>query len=154
MSNLFVIGFDEPHKAEELRLKLQELQGKYVLDLQEMVVVAKDEKGKVKLHQSGGVRTLESPVIPGVCGSLTALICLSAAGSTLAALGITHHFMKKLVRILLPGGSALFVLSGRPSPDREEVFKELSGIGGKVLGTSLSRTDEAKLQAALTAARS
>jgi uncharacterized membrane protein len=47
MSNLFVIGFDEPHKAEELRLKLQELQGKYVLDLQEMVVVAKDEKGKV-----------------------------------------------------------------------------------------------------------
>jgi uncharacterized membrane protein len=29
MSNLFVIGFDEPHKAEELRLKLQELQGKF-----------------------------------------------------------------------------------------------------------------------------
>ena len=27
MSNLFVIGFDEPHKAEEVRLKLQELHG-------------------------------------------------------------------------------------------------------------------------------
>ena len=109
MSNLFVIGFDEPHKAEELRLKLQELQGKYVLDLQEMVVVAKDEKGKVKLHQSGGVWTLESPVIPGLCGSLTCLICLNAttaaAGSALVALGITHHFMKELVRILIPGGS-------------------------------------------------
>src|ERR1700758_2561648 len=95
MSNLFVIGFDEPHKAEELRLKLQELQGKYVLDLQEMVVVAKDEKGKVKLHQSGGVRTLESPVIPGLCGSLTALICLNAttaaAGSALVALSHTDE---------------------------------------------------------------
>src|SRR6266403_2340240 len=158
MSNLFVIGFDEPHKAEELRLKLQELQGKYVLDLQEMVVVAKDEKGKVKLHQSGGVRTLESPVIPGLCGSLTTLICLNAttaaAGSALVALGITHHFMKELVRILIPGGSALFILTGRPSPDREGVFKELSGIGGKILKTPLSHTDEAKLQAALTAARS
>ena len=84
MSNLFVIGFDEPHKAEELRLKLQELQGKYVLDLQEMVVVAKDEKGKVKLHQSGGVRTLESPVIPGLCGSLTTLICLNATTAAAA----------------------------------------------------------------------
>jgi len=158
MSNLFVIGFDEPHKAEELRLKLQELQGKYVLDLQEMVVVAKDGKGKVKLHQSGDVWTLESPVIPGLCGSLTCLICLNAttaaAGSALVALGITHHFMKELVRILIPGGSALFILTGRPSPDREEVFKELSGIGGKILKTPLSHTDEAKLQAALTAARS
>jgi len=158
MSNLFVIGFDEPHKAGEVCLKLQELQGKYVLDLQEMVVVAKDEKGKVKLHQSGGVRTLESPVIPGLCGSLTALICLNAttatAGSELAALGITHHFMKELVRILIPSGSALFILTGRPSPDREKVFNELSGIGGKILKTSLSHTDEAKLQAALTAARS
>jgi uncharacterized membrane protein len=60
MSNLFVIGFDEPHKAEELRIKLQELQGKYVLDLQEMVVVAKDEKGKVKLHQSGAFGPLRA----------------------------------------------------------------------------------------------
>jgi uncharacterized membrane protein len=53
MPNLFVIGFDEPHQAEELCLKLQELQGKYVLDVREMVVAAKDEKGKVKLHYIG-----------------------------------------------------------------------------------------------------
>jgi uncharacterized membrane protein len=43
MPNLFVVGFDEPQKAEGLRLKLQELQGKYVLDLQDMVVAVKDE---------------------------------------------------------------------------------------------------------------
>jgi uncharacterized membrane protein len=43
-TKLFVIGFDEPQKAEELRLKLQELRGKYVLDLQEMVVAVKDDK--------------------------------------------------------------------------------------------------------------
>jgi uncharacterized membrane protein len=34
------------------------------------------------------------------------------------------------------------------------VLQELSGIGGKVLTTSLSHADEAKLQAALTAAKS
>jgi uncharacterized membrane protein len=158
MPNLFVIGFDEPQKAEGLRLKLQELQGKYVLDLQDMVVAVKDEKGKVKLHQSGSLPTAQSPVFPGFCGSLTALIFLNAttgaAGSALAAVGISQHFMKELAGTLVPGGSALFVLIGRPSPDRENVLKELGGIGGKVLTTSLSHTDEAILQDALRAARS
>jgi uncharacterized membrane protein len=36
----------------------------------------------------------------------------------------------------------------------ENVLKELGGIGGKVLTTSLSHTDEAILQDALRAARS
>jgi uncharacterized membrane protein len=157
MPNLFVIGFDEPQKAEGLRLKLQELQGKYVLDLQDMVVAVKDEKGKVKLHQSGSLATAQSPVFPGFCGSLTALIFLNAttgaAGSALAAVGISQHFMKELAGTLVPGGSALFVLIGRPSPDRENVLKELGGIGGKVLTTSLSHADEARLQDALRAAR-
>jgi uncharacterized membrane protein len=92
MPNLFVIGFDEPQKAEELRLKLQELAGKYVLDLREMVVAIKDERGKVKLHQGGSLLTAESPVFLGFCGSVTALIFLNAstgaAGSALAAVGI------------------------------------------------------------------
>jgi uncharacterized membrane protein len=155
MPNLFVIGFDQPHKAEELRAKLQELQGKYVLDLQDMVVAVKDEKGRVKLHQKGSSLT-DSMAFPGFCGSLTALIFLNAttgaAGGALAAVGITQHFMKELAGTLIPGGSALFVLTGVPSPDREGVLKELSGFGGKILATSLSHSDEAKLQAALTAA--
>ena len=53
MSNLFVVGFDEPHKAEEVSLKLQELQGEYLLDLEEVIVAIKDQKGKVKLRQAG-----------------------------------------------------------------------------------------------------
>jgi uncharacterized membrane protein len=158
MPNLFVIGFDEPHKAEELCLKLQELQGKYVLDVREMVVAVKDEKGKVKLHYQGSPATADRPVFLGFCGSLTALILLNAttgaAGGALAAVGITPHFMKELTGTLIPGGSALFALTGVPSPDRESVLKELNGIGGKILTTSLSHSDEAKLQAALEAASS
>ena len=33
MSNLFVLGFDEPKKAEEVSLKRQELHGEYLLHL-------------------------------------------------------------------------------------------------------------------------
>jgi uncharacterized membrane protein len=61
--------------------------------------------------------------------------------------------MKELAGTLLPGGSALFVLIGMPSPDRENVLKDLSGAGGKILTTSLSHADEAKLQDALRAAK-
>jgi uncharacterized membrane protein len=154
MSNFFVIGFDEPHKAEEVSLKLQELQSEYLLDLEEVVVAVKDEKGKVKLHQAGSLLTADDAVFAGFCGSLTALIFLNArmgaASGALAEVGITPHFMKELAGTLIPGGSALFVLVRRPSPDRERVLK---GIGGKILKTSVSHEDAAKLQAALSAAR-
>jgi uncharacterized membrane protein len=38
MGNLVVVGFDEPHKAEEARLRLQKLQSEYLLDLADVVV--------------------------------------------------------------------------------------------------------------------
>ena len=158
MANLFVIGFHQPDEAEKLRLKLLQLQDKYFIDLQDIVVAVKDEKGKVKLHYRGNLLTPDRAVFPGFCGSLTALIFFNAttgsAGSALAAVGITEHFMKELAGTLVPGGSALFVLTGIPSPDRENVLKGLSGVGGKILQTSLSHADEAKLQSALRGAKS
>jgi uncharacterized membrane protein len=78
MSNLVVVGFDEPHKAEEVRLKLQKLQSEYLLDLADAVVAVKDEKGKVKLHQAGNL-TADGAMSGGFCGSLTGLIFLNAA---------------------------------------------------------------------------
>ena len=53
MSNLVVVGFDDLNKAAEVRLKLQKLQSEYLLDLADVVVAVKDEKGMVKLHHAG-----------------------------------------------------------------------------------------------------
>jgi len=55
MSNLLVVGFNDPHKAEEVRLKLLELQGEYLLDLANVVVAVKDESGKIQLHHEGNL---------------------------------------------------------------------------------------------------
>jgi uncharacterized membrane protein len=92
----------------------------------------------------------------GFRGSLTALIFLNAAtgaaGSALADVGVTRHLMKEMAGTLTPGGSALFVLVRRPSPNRERVL-ELRGIGGKILKTLVSHENAAILQAALSAAR-
>ena len=43
MSNLVVVGYDDPYKAEEVRLKLRKLQSEYLLDLADVVVAIKDE---------------------------------------------------------------------------------------------------------------
>ena len=66
MSNLVVVGFDELHKAEEVRLKLQKLQGEYLLNLADVVVAVKDETGKVKLHHAGRLIAYDA-VFPGFC---------------------------------------------------------------------------------------
>ena len=55
MSTLVVVGYDHPDKAEEVRLKLQKLESEHLLDLADLVVAVQDEKGKVRLHQSGNL---------------------------------------------------------------------------------------------------
>ena len=157
MSNLVLIGFDEPHKAEDVRLKLQKLQSEYLLDLADVVVAIKDETGKVQLHHAGNLIT-DTAVGQGFCGSLANLILLNAAAGAasgaLTDVGINDHFMKELTATLIPSSSALFVLTRRPTPDRERLLEELKGLGGKILMTSLSHEDQARLQAALSAGKS
>jgi len=105
MSNLVVIGFDEPNKAEEVCLKLQELQSQNLLDLADVVVAVKDESGNIKLHHEGNLIS-DTAVFQGFCGSLANLILLNAAGGAtsgaLTDVGINDHFMKELTATLDP----------------------------------------------------
>jgi uncharacterized membrane protein len=66
-------------------------------------------------------------------------------------IGINDQFMKDLAATFKPGTSALFVLVRKATPDK--VLEELSKFKGKVLKTSLSKEDEAALQAALDSAK-
>ena len=162
MSTLAVIGYDNEFKAEEVRLTLRKLQKEYLIDLEDAVVAVKDAQGNVKLHQAVNL-TAAGAVGGGFWGSLIGLIFLNpllgaaigaAAGATSGALtdvGINDNFMKDLAAAMTPGSSALFVLVRKATPDK--VLAELQGSGGKVLKTSLSHDDEAKLQAALSAAK-
>lgn len=161
MSTLVVVGYDDRFKAEEVRLKLLKLQKEYLIDIEDAVVAVKDDKDKVKLHQAVNL-TAAGAVSGGFWGSLIGLIFLNpllgmavgaAAGAVSGALtdvGIDDDFMKELSETLAPGNSALFVLVKKATPDK--VLEELKGTGGKVLRTSLSHDNEAKLQAALDAA--
>jgi uncharacterized membrane protein len=157
MGNLFVIGFDEPNQAEEVHFKLQKLQSEGLVDLADVAVTVKDETGKAKLHHAGNLWA-EGVAFQGFCGSLANLILLNAtagaASGALADVGITDRFMKELATVLIPSRSALFVLTRRPTSDKDRVLEELKGLGGKIFTTSLSHEDEARLQAALNATKS
>lgn len=65
--------------------------------------------------------------------------------------GINDRFMKELAATMTPNSSALFVLVYKATPDK--VLEELKGTGGTILKASLTNEDEAKLQAALDAAK-
>jgi uncharacterized membrane protein len=162
MSTLVVVGYDDPFKAEEVRMKLQKMQKDYLIDLEDAVFAVKDENGKVKLHQAINL-TAAGAATGGFWGALLGLIFLNpllgmAIGATAGAvsgaltdLGINDKFMKDLAATLKPKSSVLFVLVRKVTPDK--VLEELAGTGGTVLKSSLSHEDEARLQAALSAAK-
>jgi uncharacterized membrane protein len=161
MSELVVIAYEDKFKAEQVRLTLLKLQGDFLVDLEDAVVVVKDEEGKVKLHQihhlagtgafTGGLLGLligvlfMSPVLGAAVGAATGAII-----GTLGDFGINDQFMKELAEVLAPGSSALFVLVRKVTPDK--VIDEVKKYGGKVLRTSLTKEDEETLQAALDSA--
>lgn len=163
MSDLIVVAYDDMFEAETVRLKLLKMQKEYLVDLEDAVVAVKDQAGKVKLNQMYHLAA-SGALGGGFWGALIGLIFMmpvlgavvgaasGAAAGALSDVGIDDDFMKKLAEALKPGTSMLFVLIRKMTTDK--VLAELSGTGGKVLQTSLSHDDEAKLQTALDAAKS
>jgi len=162
MSQLVVIGFDNQHQAEEVRLALLKMQREYLVDLEDAAIAEKKPDGKVKLHQIHNL-TSAGAAGGGFWGMLVGMIFLNpllgaavgagagAISGALSDVGVNNNFMKELAATLKPGGSALFILVRKATPDK--VLEELKGYGGKVLQTSLTHEEEAKLQAALDAAK-
>jgi len=162
MSNIFVaVAYDDEYQAQEVRLRLLRMQKEYLIDLEDAVVAVRDAKGKVKLHQIRDMTTAGA-ISGSFWGLLIGLIFMNpllglaagAAGGAISGaltdVGIDDDFMKKLASELHPGASVLFVLVKDFTEDK--VLAELEGTGGRLLKTSLSHEDEAKLQAVLDVA--
>ena len=158
MSDLVVIGFDTEHKAFEMRAELVKLQKEYLIEMEDVVVVTKDDKNKVKLHQALNL-TAAGAVGGAFWGTLIGMIFLNplvgaavgagagALGGKLKDLGISDKFMKELGETITPGSSALFVLVRKVTPDK--VLDALKNFEGKVLKTSLTKDKEEELQQVL-----
>ncbi len=158
MANLVAITFDDEATAFEMRAELVKLQKEYLIVMEDVVVVTRDDKGKVKLHQAMNL-TAAGAASGGFWGLLLGMVFMSpllgwavgagagALSGKLTDIGIDDNFMKELGSSLEPGGSALFVLVKESTPDK--VLERLQGFKGKVLKTSLTHEEEEKLQEAL-----
>lgn len=167
MSELIVVGFEKPETADQVLHKLGNLKKEYLIDLEDAVVVVRDEDGKVNLKQSINLAALGASsglVSGGLFGTLIGLLFLNplagfalggavgaGAGALSGALGdygIDDTFIKSLGETLPENSSALFVLVRKVQP--EKVLAEFEGLQGKVLKTSLSPAQEERLQQALS----
>ena len=52
MSDLVVIEFDNEQAAFEMRAALAKMQKEYLIQMKDIVVVTRNEKGKIRLHQA------------------------------------------------------------------------------------------------------
>jgi len=162
MSSLVVVGYDDIHKAEEVRITLLKLQQEYLIDLDDAVVVIRKPDGKIKLNQAVNL-TAAGATSGTFWGLLIGALFLSpflgaavgaASGAIAGALsdvGINDQFMKEVAAALKPGTSALFVLVRSATADK--VAEQIQGTGGKIIKTNLTHEDEAKLQAVLDKAQ-
>jgi uncharacterized membrane protein len=158
MSDLVVIEFDNEQAAFDMRAELAKMQKEYLIEMEDVVVVTKDDKGKAKLHQAVNL-TAAGAVGGSFWGMLIGMIFLNpligaAVGAGAGALagklkdiGIDDNFMKELSADFTEGTSALFILVRKVTTDK--VLDRLQGFKGKVLKTSLTVDAEDELRKVL-----
>lgn len=166
MSDLVVIGFESTLKADEVLWRLRALKRQHLIDLEDAVVVVRDESGEVHLKQSIDLAALDASsglLSGGLLGAFVGLLFLNptagfligsmfgagagALSGSLGDYGINDDFIKSLSETIPPDSSALFVLVRKVEP--EKVLAELSDVKGKVLRTTLSPDQEKRLREAL-----
>jgi uncharacterized membrane protein len=162
VSDLVVISFPDEQTAFELRAALVKMQKDYLIEMEDVVVVTKDQEGRVKLHQAANL-TAMGAVTGGFWGMLIGMLFLNpllgaAVGAGAGALsgrftdlGIDDNFMKNLAESFKPGCAAIFILVKKVTPD-----KVIAGLGefkgkGRVIRTSLTKDEEDGLRAFIEA---
>lgn len=166
MSDLVILGFDGFHTADEALNKLRSLQKEYLIDLEDACVVERDSEGKIHIKQAvnltalgaatGGSRGAVMGLLFGLlflnplAGMAIGAVAGAGAGAlsgSLADYGIRDDFVRRLAETIPQGSSALCVLIRSVTADK--VIPELEPYKPRVLKTSLSNEQEAKLKAAL-----
>jgi uncharacterized membrane protein len=155
MSTLVAIAYPDQSTAENVLGTLARLQTEHLIQLEDAVVVTRQQDGKVKLHQSN--KLVSGGAAGGALwGGLIGLIFLvpllgmavgaatGAAAGALTDVGVDDKFMKELGAKLQPGGAALITLVRTGTPDK--VLPEIAHFGGEVIQTSLDNDAEERLR--------
>lgn len=162
MSRLIAIVFHDQSTAFEMRAALAKMQEQYLLEMEDAVVVTRDLKGKIKLHQASSL-TAAGAASGAFWGMLIGLLFFSpflgaavgagagALSGKLTDLGIDNKVASQLSDELTPNSSALVVILRQVTPDKVlDGLRQFAGKG-RVFQTSLSKDDERSLREVLEA---
>lgn len=159
MSDLVAISYDSVATAKQVAGNVVEAQKAHIIQLDDLVVVERQQDGKVKLHQpsAAGAGAAGGALWGGLIGliffvPLLGMAIGAASGAAAGALsdyGVDDDFMKDLGANLEPGQGAVILLVRSMTPDK--LLAEIK-IPGKVIQTSLDDDTEQRLTEALTAA--
>src|SRR5690606_12399498 len=155
MTELIVIGYETPEKAQEARTELFGLTKEYLVQVGDAVVATRDPSGQIKLDQMVNLWGVGAAggsfwgLLAGLLffNPLLGVVTGAAAGAVAGALndyGISDNFMRQVADVLQPGQAALFVLADRVSSER--VIERISQHGRQVLRTNLDRAQEERLR--------
>ena len=181
MSNLVVVGFkNDKYKAAEALNKLRQMDF-WKDQLDDAVAVYRGFNGELRIDQSYQLTTEEGAAWGTLWGSLIGLLVAIpfTAGATAPAAavlaggaitgwavgapagiigaawwkedyGIPEDFVHEAGSLIQPGDSAIFALVERIFDD---AVRQFEGFGGKVLMTTLTPEQDAKIQNVLNQAR-
>ena len=157
MANLVAIAYEDVNQAQEVMGTLGKLVKEHSLELEDAVIVERQDGGKIKLHQpsTAGAGAAGGALWGGLIGliflmPLFGMAIGAASGAAAGAAsdyGIDDKFMKEIADKLPEGGAAIFVLVREATTDK--VVPEIAKYGGHVIQSSLSNEQEAALQEAL-----
>ncbi|MCD2462800.1 MULTISPECIES: DUF1269 domain-containing protein [unclassified Streptomyces] len=154
MAELIVIGYDDPHVAEQAYDTVQALQRDYVVHLNGLAVVSVDADGGT--HVDTDSRVVGTSAASGaVWGAIFGLLFLLPGvglltGAALGGLvgkisksGVDDRFREQVQNLLKPGSAAVVIMASKVTDDKFTVA--MRPHGGTVLKTSLSDEDEKEL---------
>ncbi|HUL10668.1 MAG TPA: DUF1269 domain-containing protein [Methylococcaceae bacterium] len=183
MSDLIVVGFkNNMFKASDVLNQLRQMNEDWTVNLEDAVAVHRGQNGKLRIDQSYDPTTGEGAAWGGLWGSLLGAILaipftggmsaaaaagalaagavsVGAIGATAGAIdadwwkedfGISDEFVRDVGETIQLGDSAIFALI---SANSEQAVNRFSGYGGKIIRTTLSNKQAAKIEKVLNRGR-
>lgn len=155
--HLVAIVFDKPSRATEVLVNLMHLQQEGALRLGDAVVIAKDESGRAKIHETVDITPSRGALIGGWWGLLAGLFVgplAIAGGAAVGALyaklvdkGLADDWVKQMSEWLDADRSALLLLV--TLNDKAEVLRELGRYEGQIVSTDFPEPLRRELEQAL-----
>jgi uncharacterized membrane protein len=158
LSTIAIIAYPDQGTAGEAAAALKQMQQEYLIELQDIAWVTKNQEGTMNLHQ--GTRLIGGGAAGGALwGFLFGLLFLDpltgmAVGAATGALagkladyGIDDTWIKEVANAIPLGGSALLVMARNTNAER--ALPEMAKFDGRMIRTNLTSRQQQALEDAL-----